>query len=86
MPAYLNGPSLGPLHTVLWASGRRRVRGRRRRPRGPYWQNRFRRWTYWLSCLWVLEAYYWLGWLAVKGVLWAWSHRVQIMQTCRSLR
>jgi hypothetical protein len=73
MPVYFSVPLPGPFRYGARLTGDR-SRGRRRRPRGPYWRNRFRRWTYWLGCLWVFEAYYWMGWLAVKGVAWLWRH------------
>jgi hypothetical protein len=74
MRRYLDGPSIGPLRTVL-ASGRIGGRRKRRRgPAGPWRPRRFRTVRYWLLGLYAVEVMFWtvygLGWAAA----WCW-HR-----------
>ena len=65
---YLDGPSLGPLRTVLWSS---RSRPRVYVRKAPWWPRRFTTIRYWLLGIWALELEFWalygLGWAAVQG-------------------
>lgn len=72
MRLYLDGPRIGPLHSVLWSWS---SRSRRRSPAA---RSRFSSPWYWLLGIFTLELCFWVLYGMAYGVLWAvrvvWRH------------
>lgn len=67
---YLDGPRLGPLHTVLWSSRSTKRRPVRRSNRS-LWHRRFTMPLYWLLGIFALEAGFWALYAMVWLTRWA---------------